>query len=111
MSSNDPDAHDIQKIQKYFHNLIRKRATDEFGLDISDLELPILTKDLLNYRDPDDQPYFPVPGMYGGFCYTLYKEEKGFKLVTSSECRICGGSEETHEITVNGTVQVSSGDY
>jgi hypothetical protein len=105
MSTSDADLEQLQKIQEHFHQLIRKRATEEFGLDISNLELPILTMDLLGQQG-DQRPWFPVPGMYGGFAYNLKKEEKGLKLLTESWCRVCGGSEQSHEITIDGTVKV-----
>jgi hypothetical protein len=58
----------LQKIQEQFHCLIRTRMhylgkIEEFGLRLPELEI------LLEIEEP--KMWFPVPGMYGGFCYWL----------------------------------------
>jgi hypothetical protein len=99
--STDSEKGQLARIQDHFHDLIRLMATKEFGLDISGLELPILTSALLHV---EKKPHFRVPGMYGGFLYSLGKEDSEYMLVTISECRVCGGSWQRHEITAEGAV-------
>ncbi|MCT7975843.1 ankyrin repeat domain-containing protein [Laspinema olomoucense] len=84
----------LQKIQSHFHEIILGRVG---GLvRDSGLRLPEL-KPLLEIAQP--RMWFPVPGMYGGFCYWLDGKGKDVKLVSESWCRVVGGSGQRHEIT------------
>jgi hypothetical protein len=81
----------LSVIQNHFHQLIRKRATEEFDLDITCLELPTITE--RDLKPLTEQPYFTVAGIYGGFAYTLKNDPtRGYVLLVESWCRICGFS-------------------
>ncbi|UQX13379.1 hypothetical protein [Candidatus Mycobacterium methanotrophicum] len=54
---------------------------------------------------PDQQIWFPVPGMYGGFHITLLEDI----LDVKSWCRIVGGSGQAHLITSEGAILVDEG--
>jgi hypothetical protein len=56
-----------------------------------------------------DEPrmWFPVPGMYGGFYFWLQPDGADTLLVSDSWCRTVAGSEERHDVTASGVVQVS----
>ena len=84
---------EIRKIQKNFHKLIFQRA-NSFGINEINVELPDLLK--------KESGYFAVPGMYGGFSYSLSAESDcKHVLYTESWCRVCGGSGQIHEVTAD----------
>lgn len=70
------------------------------------LRLPEL-EPLLELEPPE--MWFPVPGMAGGFSYRLDADGVRAKLVSSSWCRMVGGSGERHEITSPGSRLVDEG--
>ncbi|PRP82529.1 hypothetical protein PROFUN_10099 [Planoprotostelium fungivorum] len=84
-------------VEKHFHNLISKRAK-EFDIKAA-FDYPKLHSTPL-----DVNQWLAVPGMYGGFAWTLsMKDEKQPIIKADSWCRVCGGSEQSHTITVEGT--------
>lgn len=94
----------LSKIQEYFHQVIigRINVIPEWrSFRLPDLEI------LLEIEEPN--MWFPVPGMYGGFNYELLIEGEVVKLVSSSWCRIVGGSGERHEITSEGIRLIEKG--
>jgi hypothetical protein len=76
-----------EDLLKMFHRHIVERAAD-FGLVPANL--PSM-EDMLSSRD--NESWFPVPGMYGGFSYTLIEDEHQALLEVNSWCRVVGGSE------------------
>ena len=106
----EPDLHRtvphgiLLRIQALFHDVILGRAAeyvDEHALRLPELE-PLLEM---------DQPsvWFPVPGMYGGFSYSLAEAGVGAKLVVESWCRVVDGSGQRHEISSAGARLVAEG--
>jgi hypothetical protein len=87
----------LQTIQQQFHALIRERAA--WLLDDVQVRLPELSS-LLNSKQPT--AWFPIPGFYGGFRYWFEGSGESARLITTSECRISGGSGRRHEITAEG---------
>jgi hypothetical protein len=82
-------------IERNFHAVIRGRiGTLE---QESRLRLPQLAPMLEVFGDW----WFPVPGMYGGFRYSLALKKTGPALLSESWCRVVEGSEERHEIDVH----------
>lgn len=103
------DAGQLEKIESLFHALIMKRngVEDKKTLEERNFEFPAL-KQLI--EEHSGGHYYAVPGMYGGFQATIRKDEKGWKLVTESWCRVVDGSGERHEITAQeGTKLVAQG--
>ena len=80
-----------------FHELIRSVA-GKF-VDNAGIEMPKLPENV------GEECYFPVPGMYGGFHYSLETHENEQKLVVTSSTRIVEDSEQTFEITAHQTIQ------
>ena len=91
---------ELQIIQNHFHNLILERAKriDSF-MALEDKNLPVITNDIF-------LRWYPVPGMYGGFCYWLIERNGCPILMTESWCRVCGGSGQMHIISTDGYVLV-----
>lgn len=95
---------DLSGIQAQFHAVIRGRAAhlvDEQRLRLPQLE-PLLELD-------KPEMWFTVPGMAGGFSYRLESEGIHARLVSSSWCRMAGGSGQRHEITSHGSRLVDEG--
>jgi len=76
----------LARIQVHFHEVIRGRV-DELVRE-NDLRLPEL-EPLLELPRP--HLWFAVPGMYGGFSYTLEAAGATSRLISESWCRVCGG--------------------
>lgn len=99
---------DLEKIEQHFHALLFQTAKDlrleQYRGKWS--KLPAITNDLSN---DTTIRFFTIPGMYGGFAYALYSRDDAPVLVTNNWIRICEGSGQEHEITVNGTMMVSHG--
>lgn len=94
----------ILRIQSHFHKVIRRRidrALPGHGLRLPELE-PLLELDR-------PEMWFPVPGMYGGFSYSLESTGVEPKLISESYCRVAGGSGQRHEITSKGSRLVAEG--
>jgi hypothetical protein len=94
----------LLKIQTHFHAVIQGRVDElvqEHQLKLPELE-PLLELD-------NAEMWFPVAGMYGGFCYRLETFGVEAKLVVESWCRVAGGSGQRHEITSKGSQLVAEG--
>ncbi len=94
----------LKAIEQEFHNVIRGRAENllrRCSMRLPELE-PCLEFQCRKF-------WFAIPGMYGGFAYTL--EGSGFEatLVAESWNRVWEGSGELHEITAGGAKLVASG--
>ena len=87
---------ELESIERKFHRLMKHRASKIS--EINDLEMPKITKDLLNIKK---ESWLPVPGMCRGFPYKLSKENHKYVLYTSNWSRIVGVSGQTHRITAN----------
>jgi hypothetical protein len=94
----------LLKIQANFHAVILGRA--ERLVQERELRLPEL-EPLLELDQP--HMWFPVPGMYGGFNYRFEVTGVEAKLVSSSWCRVAGGSGQRHEITSAGSRLIEEG--
>ena len=106
------DKKDLLEIQTQFHTLIEgaaKRSWNQPGaqqyLTENADKLPQIVDDLLGFDDPR---WFPVAGMYGGFSYTLSENEGKPVLRISSWSRVIDGSEQYHEITVDGVERLNA---
>ena len=94
----------LLRIQENFHALIRE-IYSVYGRQY-DLRLPEL-EPLLEF---DKSPFwFEVPGMSGGFSYTLDSEGPKAKLIVESWCRVVEGSGQRHEVTSAGYKLVEQG--
>lgn len=96
----------LAAIEARFHDLIRRIAAPAPNID--KLALPRLAP-LLTTPLSDEQSWFPVPGMFGGFAYHFEGEGRHAKLVVASWCRIVEGSGQQHEITQDGVRLVDEG--
>ncbi len=94
----------LLKMQSHFHGVIRgriDRPLPDHGLRLPELE------PLLELERP--QMWFPVPGMCGGFSYSLQAVGVQAKLVSESWCRVADGSGQRHEVTSEGSRLVEEG--
>ena len=101
---HDVPARVLAAIQRHFHEVILGRAerlVREAGLRLPELE------PLLELREP--KMWFTVPGMYGGFGYTLEAAGATSLLVSESWCRVVGGSGQRHLISAAGITLVDEG--
>ena len=86
-----------------FHRHIKER-THEFG--IAPDCLPTL-ECLVSSRG--NECWFAVPGMYGGFCYTLVEELRAPALDVSSWSRVVEGSGRRYKISRDSIELVEEG--
>ena len=86
-----------QAILSRFHELIRSIA-GKF-VDNAGVKMPKLPENV------GEECYFSVPGMYGGFHYSLETHGDEQKLVVTSSIRIVEDSEQTFDITADQTIQ------
>lgn len=103
-SSGAPSAEDLcqlEQIQERLHDLIRQRTAHLEGLE--ELELPELDLDLT------EDVWFSVPGLFGGFKYTLDWTGDELALMVESESRINTGWEQRHRITARACELIDSG--
>jgi hypothetical protein len=94
----------LLKIQSHFHAVIRGRCAelvDRYRLRLPELE------PLLEFDPP--KVWFAVPGMYGGFAFSLASADVEAKLLVESWSRVVGGSGQRHEITASGSQLVAEG--
>ncbi|WP_298575455.1 hypothetical protein [uncultured Luteimonas sp.] len=94
----------ILAIERNLHELMRTRA-DNF-IDEHEVVLPGLTAPA---DATDDQEWFPIPGMYGGFSYGWAGQSSEPMLVVESWSRVVGGSGQRHHITAAGCTLVEEG--
>ena len=98
---------ELTLIEKNFHKLIMHRAGHL--IEKFDIEMPHITTELLKKTDDFSRESFPVPGMYGGFFYSLKIKNGEFILYVDSWSRIVGGSGQSHEITTEGCKLTNEG--
>ena len=84
---------EVLQVQELFHGLIRSRAK-EGSLSIP-RRLPKLALSMARETEPR---WYPVPGMYGGFKYSLTIRGESVCVVTESWCRVADGSGQRHRI-------------
>jgi len=121
----DFDRNELDKLTENVEKLIRSRA-DFFEGPFPVLEAMFARDGKLQLKAEE---YFPVPGMYGGFNLVLMKKEEvlhsyaaalnnaphahplegDIVVVSSSWCRVAGGSGQEHVVAVNDTVLVDEG--
>lgn len=95
------------KIHCNFSKLILKRVKELSKIE--SFALPTKEDVELSFKE---EQWFPVEGMYGGFKYkVIYDQSKGYVLISTSWCRVMGGSGQTHEITENGCTLIEVHDY
>ena len=92
----------IRKINIRLNDLIRKR--NYRNKLVNSIPLP-----KLNERSIHE--YTAIPGMYGGFEYTIMPSGDSYELTTESWCRVVGGSGQRHVITPDSTILVAEGLY
>jgi hypothetical protein len=98
------EAADLLLLEQHLHALIRERA----GRLIAEpgLTLPVIAEPL---PVKSDAAWFPVPGMYGGFCYWTVGNEDDPQLMCESWSRIHEGSGQRHLVSCEGTLLVDEG--
>lgn len=85
----------LQAIEHHFHELIRARTGKL--VHQQSLELPRFA------TFSTGEAYFPVPGMHDGFSYRFEGNEANPVLIVKSWNRVIEGSEQAHEITIDGS--------
>ena len=96
---------DLRAVEVRFHDLIRERARDFGGLDVSSPDLPRLTADLVDKPYPDGQrEWYAVRGMSGGFAWSLSVASGTLTLDAESWSRVLDGFGQHHRITPTETV-------
>jgi len=93
---------ELAAIQGHFHDCIIGRSHNKELLEA----MPNLATDL---RADGKQSWYAVPGMYGGFNYSLTIIDNVWTLVTESASRIADGTGQRHHITRNGATLVEDG--
>lgn len=94
----------LEALQASFHDVILGRAerlVREHRLRLPALEI------LLELNPPSMR--FTIPGMYGGFNWSLERMGDEPLLVSESWCRVVEGSGQRHEITPAGATLVEEG--
>ena len=102
----------LQKIEENFHAVINGRVKDL--VEKHNLILPLLSVALEVQVAIEfvDHGWCPIPGMYGGFTieFKLNEDESDVDhLITSSWCRVAGGSGEKHKCTPEKSELIDSG--
>lgn len=105
------DVQSLRKIEDYFHELImelNRCSGNPSALTNKGFVFPSLQAHVDAHGSLAElgSKYYGVPGMYGGFNTLVVKTESGWRLTCESWCRVCEGSEKTHEITVTGIRQI-----
>lgn len=99
----------VNNIEKSFHAVINSRAKDL--VQKHNLILPSIAV-LLEEIVKENKYWYAVPGMYGGFTISFeFNSDKTDvdALVTSSWCRVVGGSGQTHRCTENNWTLTDEG--
>lgn len=95
---------DLAALESRFHDLIRRVVASMAGVAV-----PAALPNVGQGVGQSEPIWFPVPGMYGGFSWTVRQEREGPVLVVESWSRIVGGSGQRHRITREGCVLESEG--
>jgi hypothetical protein len=95
----------LRRLQEQFHLVIEERASQQ--LRENEVRLPELEP--LTEFAVGHPFWFAVPGMYGGFRYSLEQSGEAPVLVTESWCRVVGGSGQRHKVTADGSRLVAEG--
>jgi len=98
-----PSTEKLLELQRQLHALIRSRA--ESLIEKNQVTLP----DISSLRVQKSQEWFPVPGMFGGFAYSIEERDADWILVVESWCRVVEGSGQRHEVTSQGFTLVEEG--
>merc|ERR1719498_1052222 len=99
-------------IEVLFHGLIMKRNGCEGNptrLTDKGFVFPSLKDHVTKHgENGKSSEWYAVPGMYGGFNTRVAKDPEceTWKLSCESWCRVCEGSEESHEITLQDGVKL-----
>ncbi len=91
-------------IESHFHALIRHVVTS-----VGRAALPAALPNVEQALSRSGSMWYPVPGMYGGFSWTVHLEPEGPVLVAESWSRVVAGSGQRHRVTRDGWVLESSG--
>jgi hypothetical protein len=94
----------IRPLQRQLHRVIASRV-DKLVRE-HHLRLPQI-EPLLEWEETE--MWFAVPGMYGGFQTRFEGEGAGAELITSSWCRVAGGSGQRHRVTAEGWTLIEEG--
>lgn len=95
------DSAELESIQHRLHDLIRRRAGHLEDFD--EVELPDLSDASEVFT------WFPVPGMYGGFKYTLAQVDGHLELDVESWSRVGEGSGQRHRVTADSCELLEEG--
>ena len=96
----------LTSIETRFHDVINGRCHFLEWAKDPEREMPRVTEDLIGRSDRE---WFPVPGMYGGFAYSLSIAGEEPTLTVESWCRVVEGSGQRHVITPDRTELVEEG--
>jgi len=102
----------LQKIEENFHAVINGRVkdlVDKYDLILPQLSVSLEVQVAIEFLD---NGYCAIPGMYGGFTIEFqFNADKSDvdHLLTSSWCRIAGGSGQTHKCTPEQSELIESG--
>lgn len=94
----------ILAIERNLHELMHHRAGNL--IEEQQVVLPGLTAPA---DATDDQEWFPIPGMYGGFSYGWAGSSSEPMLIVESWSRVVGGSGQRHHITAAGCTLIEEG--
>lgn len=96
----------LTAIERRFHDVINERCHFLKWAKNPDREMPRIEVDLFVQGAHE---WFPVPGMYGGFAYSLDLVNGELALTVESWCRVVEGSGQRHLITPERTELVKEG--
>jgi hypothetical protein len=99
-----PTPEQLAKLRDHFHALIWHRAKEVAKK--KNIDFPDLT-DI--EEDPEHEWWLPIPGMYGGFKYSLHYDGEEPFIITESWCRVVGGSGQRHKITTSAVILEEEG--
>ena len=105
------DEKDLLKVEEKFHELILERSKHLWTFEECQKKypwfiLPKISNDLSGEAEPS---WLTVPEFYGGFSYCLVEEYGKPVIFAESWCRICGGSEQLHKITIDDIILLEKG--
>jgi hypothetical protein len=95
----------LSAVERNFHAAIRSRAEKE----VTEHRLRLPELEPLTEVPLGQSVWFMVPGMYGGFAYSLERGGDDPALTAESWCRVVEGSGERHLVTAAGYELVERG--